>query len=229
MIGIIGAMDIEIDGLKAKMIDAVTRTISGMEFTSGLLCGVRLVTAVCGIGKVFAAMCAQTMIMAYGPELIINTGVAGALRPELHVGDVAVASYAVEHDMDTTALGDEPGFINGLGVVRIPAGRKISDELRSAAAALGLNCIVGTVASGDSFVSTVETKTAIAEKFGAVACEMEGAAIGHVCFANGVPFGIVRAISDSLTDGSGMEYEQFKTLAADISNRIVTAVLLNYC
>ena len=227
MIGIIGAMDIEIEGLRVEMTDIGTKTISGIEFTKGLLRGVEVVTAVCGIGKVFAAMCAQTMLMEYNPDFIINTGVAGSLSTRLSVGDVAVAVAAVEHDMDTTALGDEPGFINGLGLVRLPADKALTEKLCAAAEGLGINYILGTVASGDQFISTREAKALIAEKFDAVACEMEGAAIGHVCYANNTPFAVARAISDSLTDGAGMEYEAFKHLAADMSNKMIFKFLDN--
>ena len=223
MIGIVGAMDLEIDGLKAKMSDPETKVISGIKFTAGVLCGTPVVTAVCGIGKVNAAMCAQTMIMSYAPEKIINTGVAGSLSAELGVGDIAIADSAVEHDMDTTAIGDEPGLVsvNGQLLVRIPTDSALTEGLANAADNLGIKHIVGTIASGDQFISTREAKARIAEKFNAVACEMEGAAIGHVCCANGVPFAVVRAISDSLTDGSAMEYETFKRLAADMSNKLI--------
>lgn len=230
MIGIIGAMDIEIDGLRKKMTDAKTKTISGIEFTEGLLCGGEVVTAICGIGKVNAALCAQTMIMAYGPGKIINTGVAGSLNTELGVGDIAIASSTLEHDMDTTALGDEPGLvsINGQLLVRIPTDTALTEGLNNVANKLGIKHIVGSIASGDQFISTREAKARIAEKFNAIACEMEGAAIGHVCYANNVPFAVVRAISDSLTDGSGMEYEQFKFLAADMSNKMIFELLGNF-
>lgn len=227
MIGIIGAMDIEIEGLREKMTGAETGTLSGTEYTRGQLYGAEVVTAVCGIGKVNAAMCAQTMIMEYKPELIINTGVAGSLSPELNVGDIAIADGTVEHDMDTTAIGDEPGLvvINGRTMVKIPSDGDLSKKIAAAAKALGIKYAVGTIASGDQFVATKEAKFTIAEKFGAVACEMEGAAIGHVCCANKVPFAVVRAISDSLTDGSEMEYGEFKHLAADISNKMILRLL----
>ena len=225
MIGIIGAMDIEIDGLKAQMTETETRVISGIEFTRGVLNGTEVVTAVCGIGKVFAALCTQTMILRYNPDCIINTGVGGSLTEELNVGSIAIADSAVERDMDTTALGDEPGYINGLDLVKIPADADLTERLCKAAAALKIPYLTGTIASGDQFVSTIEAKTALAEKFGAISCEMEGAAIGHVCYVNKVPFTIVRAISDGLTDGSGMEYEKFKVMAADMSNKLVMDIL----
>ena len=100
MTGIIGAMKIEIEALNAQMENRQTKTVSGIEFTSGTLCGREVVTAVCGIGKVFAAMCAQTMILLYSPDRIINTGVAGSLSTKLNIGDIAVSDFVVEHDMD---------------------------------------------------------------------------------------------------------------------------------
>ena len=121
MTGIIGAMKIEIEALNAQMENRQTKTVSGIEFTSGTLCGREVVTAVCGIGKVFAAMCAQTMILLYSPDRIINTGVAGSLSTKLNIGDIAVSDFVVEHDMDTSPLGDPVGMISGINIVDIPA------------------------------------------------------------------------------------------------------------
>lgn len=106
MIGIIGAMHIEVETVKSLMENKVSETVSGMEFVSGTLFGRKIVVAVCGIGKVAAAMCAQTMILKYSPECIINTGVGGSLDPELHICDVVIAESLVQHDMDTSPLGD---------------------------------------------------------------------------------------------------------------------------
>lgn len=221
MIGIIGAMDIEVDGLKAKMTDRRTRIISGVEYTSGLLGGKSAVTAVCGVGKVNAAICAQTMILSFPVTGIINTGVAGSLTAKLEVGDIAIASAAVEHDMDTTPLGDPPGYITGLNTVRILSDACLSGLLEDSAKALGLTYLIGTIASGDRFIYKSEQKKRLSDTFDAIACEMEGAAIGHVCRCNDMPFAIVRAISDSMTGKSEMEYPKFKLLAADISNKII--------
>ncbi|MCD8127253.1 MAG: 5'-methylthioadenosine/S-adenosylhomocysteine nucleosidase, partial [Clostridiales bacterium] len=108
MIGIIGAMQIEIDGLRAMLDTPTSRTISGIEYTSGSLHGVDVVMAVCGIGKVFAAICAQTMMLSYPVEAVINTGVAGTLSPNIGIQDITIASDLVQHDMDTSAIGDPP-------------------------------------------------------------------------------------------------------------------------
>lgn len=109
MIGIIAAMNVEMDSLRSHIENPVSETISGIRFVSGTLEGREVVTAVCGIGKVFAALCAQTMILRYHPECIINTGVAGTLTNDLGVGSVAISSAVVQHDMDSSPLAIRSG------------------------------------------------------------------------------------------------------------------------
>ena len=138
-IGIIGAMQIEVDGIKAAMENKVDVVISGISFTKGELYGKTVVTAVCGIGKVFSALCAQTMILGFSPEIIVNTGVAGTLTNELSIGDVVIADKVVQHDIDTTPLGDEPGLISGLNMVYIPADEGISKTLAECVKSRALN------------------------------------------------------------------------------------------
>ena len=118
MIGIIAAMNVEMESLRSFMTDTTTETISGITFVSGTLEGKQVVTAICGIGKVFAAMCAQTMILRYQPECIVNTGVAGTLSDKLTIGSIAVSSAVVQHDMDTSAIGDPVGLISGITTSR---------------------------------------------------------------------------------------------------------------
>lgn len=221
-IGIIGAMQIEIDGLVAKMTDTKTHTVSGVKFTEGKLAGRDVVVAVCGVGKVFAAICAEAMILRFGVGALLNTGVAGGLLPLLEVGDVALADAVVQHDMNTTALGDAPGLLSGINVVKIPTDPRLLKPLCEAVAELEINSVVGTIASGDLFVAEEKTKATIVERFDAIACEMEGAAIGHVAFVNNVPFAVIRAISDG---GDGMEFSKFVTLAAEQSIAVTEAFL----
>ena len=116
-IGIIGAMDIEVQALKEMMDNPQVEKISSVEFYSGKIMNIDTVVAVAGVGKVNAAVCAQTMILKYAPDYIINTGVAGGLSPELEIGDIAVADKVCEHDMDTSPVGDELGFITGINKV----------------------------------------------------------------------------------------------------------------
>ena len=221
-IGIIGAMKVETEGLIAEMQDTKTSTVSGVNFTEGLLCGKRVVVATCGVGKVFAAIAAEAMILRFGVTGLLNTGVAGGLSPMLEVGDVVVASDVVQHDMNTTAIGDPRGLLSGLNVIKLAADEHLCRALCRAVADLGYNSIVGTVASGDIFVAEDKIKEKLVAEFDAVACEMEGAAIGHVAFVNGVPFAVLRAISDG---GDGMEYEKFVPLAAKASVEITKEFL----
>ena len=180
MIGIIGAMQTEVEFLISEIKDARCESISGIDFYSGKLCGKDVVVARCGIGKVFAAMCAQTMIVKYGVERLINTGVGGAISNELNITDIAISNFVVQHDMDTSALGDPVGLISGINVVDIAADEAMISALCAAAEKKGARYLVGKIASGDLFVSGGEKKKYIEDTFGAIVCEMEGAAIGQV-------------------------------------------------
>ncbi len=224
-IGIIGAMKCETEALKGMLDGAVNETVSGIEYSIGKLFGRDVVIATCGIGKVFAAICAQTMILRYSPDVIINTGVAGTLTNELSVCDVAVSSDVVQHDMDTSAIGDPVGLISGINIINIPADEKLCDRVVKAAKSIGLNATAGTIASGDIFVAEEAKKTYIREAFGAIACEMEGASIGHVCYVNSVPFVVIRAISDGGDDSAAMSYDKFAAIAAENSVRLVCEVI----
>lgn len=221
-IGIIGAMAVETEGLIAEMTDKKTHTVSGVIYNEGKLCGRDVVVATCGVGKVFAAICAEAMILSFGVSALLNTGVAGGLSPMLEVGDVVVADEVVQHDMNTTALGDPQGLLSGINVVKIKADEHLLKALCEATAALDYNGIVGTVASGDLFVAKEKTKARLVADFDAVACEMEGAAIGHVAYVNQIPFAVLRAISDG---GDGMEFSEFVTLAAKTSVAITKEFL----
>ena len=227
MIGIIGAMSFEVEELKAKVEDAKSEVISGTEYVCGRLCGREVVIAKCGIGKVFAALCANTMILRYGVRSIINTGVAGTLVSCLNILDFAVSSAVVQHDIDTTILGDAPGLISGLNIVEIPASRTLSSLALNIALDQGTACARGIIASGDQFISSAERKDFIRTTFGAIACEMEGAAIGHACYVSGVDFVIIRCISDSATGEAEMEYPEMVSRAAVKSEALVLAMLSN--
>ncbi len=213
-LGIIAAMDKEATPLIEQMTDTKVETVSGITFTSGNLRGHSAVVAVCGVGKVFAAMCAQTMILRYAPACVINTGVAGSLSTKLKIGDLAIAEKVVQHDMDTSALGDPKGLLSGINEIYLPADKNMGTLLVDCAADIGVNALLGVIASGDRFVSDSAYKAFIVENFNGIACEMEGAAIGQVCFVNNVPFAVVRAISDDASGEAQMDYPQFAALAA---------------
>ena len=158
MIGIIAAMNVEMESLRSHMENTETDVISGIKFVRGSLEGKEVVTAVCGIGKVFAALCAQTMILHYSPESIINTGVAGTLTDKLDIGSIAVSSAVVQHDMDTSPLGDPVGLISGINKIELPADRLLSGRISACAKVMGIKTETGVIASGDQFVASAERK-----------------------------------------------------------------------
>ena len=224
MIGIICAMQIEADGIIALCENVKTTTHAKMKFTLGTLHGKDVCIVVCGVGKVNAAMCALMLIEKYKPNLVLNSGVAGSLSPIVGIGDIVVATKSVEHDMNGTALGDKQGEIT------FPDGNMMFFECdKQASTLLAAICkeipdtkvAQGIIASGDIFVSDRKQRFKINDRFGALACEMEGAAIGHVCVRCEVPYGIIRAISDDLDENKGMDFVKFCELA---SKKTVTAV-----
>ena len=224
MIGIICAMQIEADGIIALCENVKTRTHAKMKFTLGTLHGKDVCVVVCGVGKVNAAMCALMLIEKYKPDLVLNSGVAGSLSPIVGIGDIVVATKSVEHDMNGTALGDKQGEIT------FPDGNMMFFECdKQASTLLAAICreipdtkvAQGIIASGDIFVSDRKQRFKINDRFGALACEMEGAAIGHVCVRCEVPYGIIRAISDDLDENKGMDFVKFCELA---SKKTVAAV-----
>lgn len=224
MIGIICAMQIEADGIIALCENVKTTTHAKMKFTLGTLHGNDVCIVVCGVGKVNAAMCALMLIEKYKPDLVLNSGVAGSLSPIVGIGDIVVATKSVEHDMNGTALGDRQGEIT------FPDGNMMFFECdKQASTLLASICkeipdtkvAQGIIASGDIFVSDRKQRFKINDRFGALACEMEGAAIGHVCVRCEVPYGIIRAISDDLDENKGMDFVKFCELA---SKKTVAAV-----
>ena len=211
MIGLIGAMTVEVELIKDNMTEKREETISGITFVQGKLEGVDCVAAVSGIGKVNAAMCAQTMILRYHPRLIINTGVAGGMGKGIKISDI---------------VGDPKGFISGIDRIQIPCDEKLNDKVRVAAEAVeGLACHQGIIATGDQFVGSKDKLNRLMEEFGAVACEMEGGSIGQVCYINKVPFTVARAISDNANDDAHMDYPKFLKIAVKKSFKLLTELM----
>jgi len=220
-LGIIAAMKIEAELIEAAMRDIVRETCGSIEYCLGKIGNTDVVLAVCGIGKVFAAICAQTMIVKYAPDAIVNTGVGGTLTKKLSVGDVAVSSAMVQHDMDTSALGDPVGLISGPNIIEIPADAALAGKISDIVRGMGIGTVTGIIATGDQFIAKQEVKDRIVDTFGAIACEMEGAAIGQVCYVNKVPFAVIRAISDDADGGACEDYPAFAKMAAKNSAKAV--------
>ena len=220
MIGIIGAMDVEVENLKAKIENKKIEAFSGIEFISGKIFDKDVVVAKCGIGKVFASICAEAMILKYNPEFIINTGVAGTLTCELSIGDVAISESVCQHDMDTSPIGDPKGLLSGINIINIPADEYLVNLAETVIKEQNINCKKGVIASGDQFIASKEQKDFILSEFSAIACEMEGASIGHVCYVNKVKFLVLRAISDSADNSSHMDYPTFLKMASENSTKV---------
>lgn len=218
MTGIICAMDLELEGFLKNMTVEETLTKSGITFYKGKIKNSEAVIAQCGVGKVNAAICTQLMIDFFSPELIVNSGVGGALDERLTVCDLVIGDCAVEHDMDATALGEEKGNLD-LGdeqLVYLPLDKNASERLMKLAKSYeSSNVYLGTVASGDKFVSDTEERLSIGKAFNALVCEMEGASMAHVCYRAKVPCAVVRAISDDLTHNTGMSFNEFKYIASE--------------
>ena len=217
MIGIIGAMDIEIEHINARLENKKEEIISGVTYTQGTLGKTEVVTAICGVGKVFAAICTQTMILRYKPDAIINSGIAGTLSDKVGVLGTVVATALVQHDMDTSPLGDPKGLISGINVIEFPTDEALAEKICKS---IKTPYIRGIVASGDCFVADIEKKETIRDTFNAVACEMEGAAVAHVCYMSNVPFCVVRTISDG-ANGEEMSYEKFRVVAAEKAAKLI--------
>ena len=222
-IGVIGAMQMEIDNLKESMENIKTETISGVIFVSGTIGDKEVVAAVSGIGKVFAAICTEAMILTYHVDMIVNIGVAGTLCKELGVMDVAVADRVVQHDMNTSALGDPVGLLSGLNEIFLPADENMRKLLCECLLDKGIHYKVGTIATGDLFLHKPEQKEKLNQRFEAIAGEMEGGSIGHVCYVNQVPFAVLRSISDG--EGGAMDYATFAEMAALRAIEVVIAFI----
>ncbi len=226
MIGLIGAMDLEIEALEAQLQDREDVTIGMDRFAVGKLFGHEAVLAVCGYGKVNAALCAQSMILRFHPEWVLNLGVAGSGEEDVGIGDMVIATAAVQHDMDTSPVGDPVGLISKVNRIELPCDEQLRSHLAATARSIpGIRVHEGVIATGDQFINDGSRRAAIHRLFGAKAIEMEGGAVAHACCMHGVPCGILRSISDSADGTSNMDYMTFKDLAAAHSHQVVQALL----
>ena len=225
MLGIIGAMDVEVNTLKAKVQNKDTQIIAGTEFVSGLIEGKEVCVAQCSPGKVNAAICTQAMLDNFSIDKVINIGVGCSLDKEVVIKNVVVASDVCQYDIDVTSLGEERGLINGINKIKIETDFSLSKELALCAESCGDAVHYGTVASGDTFISESKLKNELNKEFGAICGEMEGGAIGHTCYVNKVPFAVLRTVSDGGDEASFIDYPEFKSLAAKISSKIILSYL----
>ena len=224
-LGIIGAMDVEVALLKEKMENPVTATHGASVYCEGTLEGVPAVVVQCGVGKVNAAICAQILISVYGVTHLVNTGIAGSLCAALDIGDLVISKDAMYHDFDCVQFGYEMGRVPGMDTVAFPADETLAGY--AFAAAEGENpghTKSGRVATGDQFICSQEQKDKIIGDTQAMCAEMEGAAIAHTAYRNGVPFVIIRAISDKADNSAEMDYPVFEAIAAQRCARVTMAM-----
>ena len=215
-LGIIGAMACEVEALKGKMENVTVGSHAGSEYFEGTLEGLPAVVVQCGVGKVNAAMCAQVLCSVYGVTHLVNTGIAGSLCAELDIGDLVVSRDAMYHDFTVTAFGYPHGKVPGMDVIAFPADETLVDYTFAAADSVNPgHAKIGRVASGDQFVCEKIQKEKIIEVTQALCTEMEGAAIAQTAYRNGIPFVILRAISDKADDSAEMDYPTFEAMAAE--------------
>ena len=214
-LGIIGAMQQEVETLLGVLENCKTENRGGCTFYAGQLEGLEVVIVQCGVGKVNAAMCAQILCDRYQVTHIVNTGIAGSLCADLDIGDLVVSRDAMYHDFDCVHFGYEMGKVPGMDTVAFPADEQLISYAFAAAEEVNPgHTKIGRVASGDLFVAEKNAKNAIIEKTEALCTEMEGAAIAHAAYKNKVPFVILRAISDKADDSAEMDYPTFEAIAA---------------
>ncbi len=227
MIGIIGAMETEVAVLKADMKNAETRRKAGMEFSRGELYGCPAVVVKSGVGKVNAAVCAQILIDDFGADCLMNTGVAGSLKAEIDIGDLVISADALHHDMNAPIFGNVLGQVPFMEVVAFPADAELVRLAAEANARANpdVRTFTGRVVSGDQFISADADKKRLAETFGGLCAEMEGAAVAHTAWLNQVPFVIIRAISDKADHSASMEFAEFEQLAIRRLVRLIREML----
>ena len=241
--GIVGAMPSEVDSIEGQMSQKRAQLIRGVRFVTGLIGGRRAVIARSGIGKVNAAMVTALLISHFGPSEVIFTGVAGGLNPELAPGDIVIGSKVAYHDYgfmgpdgfrrEATAnpiTGDDnPRFFAAEQRLVDAANRAASvvqlSEVTTSQGTRRPNIIVGVIATGDMFVSSPSKAREIRESLGADAVEMEGAAVAQVCSELGVPFLVIRSISDRAGASARAEMARFLQTSAENSAKLTSAIV----
>ena len=226
-IGIIGAMELEVDALKAAMEVKNTVTRAGMEFKEGTLNGADVVVVRSGIGKVNAALCVQILVDLFQITHVINTGVAGSLNADLDIGDILISKDAIHHDVDATVFGYPLGELPQMGIREFIADEHLAQVAVSTCKEVNpdIHVHTGRVVSGDQFISSKEVKTRLIQEFQGDCAEMEGASIAQGAYLNDIPFVIIRAISDKADDSAEMDYPTFEKAAALHSAKLVEAMM----
>lgn len=225
-VGIIGAMDEEIDLLRSKLEERADTNLAGSEFYEGKIDSLEVVLLKSGIGKVNAALGTALLIEKFDPDVIINTGSAGGFLKNLDVGDVVISSEVRHHDVDVTVFGYEYGQVPRMPAYFAPDEKLVDVAVKSAEKITGIQVVKGMIASGDSFMNDPERVEFIRTKLPDLyAAEMEAAAIAQVAYQFDKPFVIIRSLSDIAGKESNISFDQFLKTAAENSAELILLML----
>lgn len=225
-IAVVGAMEQEIELLKAAAEDVKEVRFGRFAAYEGVLAGKRMVLVLSGIGKVNAAVSTAWVIHRFSPDCVINTGSAGGLGKGLKVGDVVVGNRVAHHDVDVTAFGYAWGQVPQLPAVFESDAALMNAAAEAAKAFEGAAVTRGLIVSGDQFVHSSERVAEIRARFeGVQAVEMEAAAIAQTCYQSDTPFVVIRAVSDSADEKAGISFDEFLKTAAVSSAKMVMGLM----
>ncbi|ASA21015.1 5'-methylthioadenosine/adenosylhomocysteine nucleosidase [Paenibacillus donghaensis] len=225
VIGIIGAMDEEIQLMQGSMTQEHSRIKAGITYYEGTIHGKRIVLCKSGVGKVNAAVTTQILIDTFGVSRVLFTGVAGALHPDLDIADIVISSECMQHDMDVTPLGYAKGVIPDAEISIFPADAALVQLAEQACAELGQKFLTGRVLSGDQFIASKDAVAALRAEMDGACAEMEGAAVAQACSMNAIPFVVLRSMSDKADGSAEMNYRDFTILASERSHAILEHML----
>ncbi len=215
-VGIIAAMQEEMNEIKNIMTELTENNIYELQFFEGKIGNVECVLVQAGVGKVNASRCTQILIDNYDIEYVVNVGSAGSANNSLNIGDIVIGKILVQHDFDITAFGHKKGYISNVGE-NISSDDKLIkkfEKIINNNDKKEYNIKVGTIASGDIFCTDIKMKEKIKYKFNADAIEMEGAAIAQVCYLDKIPFIVIRSISDTPNGSNEITFEEYLKLAS---------------
>ncbi|MFA6760321.1 MAG: 5'-methylthioadenosine/adenosylhomocysteine nucleosidase [Sulfuricurvum sp.] len=223
-IAILGAMSEEIEPILEAVGEYKTTRYADNNYYEASYKGLDLVIAYSKIGKVFSSLSAAVLIEHFGCEKLLFSGVAGAITPTLKIGDIVIASKLAQHDLDITVFGHPYGYVPE-GSVFVEADRELNLLAHSIAKDLGIEVVEGVIATGDQFVADETRRSFIERTFKADALEMEGASVAVVCHSLGVPFFILRSISDAADMEAGFSFDEFLKSSAEVSAKFVLAMV----
>lgn len=227
IIGIIGAMEEEVQSLIDFMDVEEKKEISSMVFYRGKLGKKEVVVVQSGIGKVNMAVCTQILVDIYHVNQLINTGIAGGLYQDINIGDIVISSDTLQHDMDATGFGYKLGEIPRMESSIFQADEELVKLAKEVCEEVNpdIQCFIGRVVSGDQFISSSEKKKELVDVFQGYCAEMEGAAMAQVAYLNKIPFVILRAISDKADNSATEDYPAFEKKAIKHILRLVRGIL----